>query len=334
MLYDIINIGVDNVTKDGTKIVLSNDENRYEKDCKELPEVDYVKYGKDWDMVCSKEEYIKFHSYIKGIKQKFLKGNLSPLEKLIITYDIVRCKQYNRSGDESLDGLPHNVAFGKYINCRGYCSLMKEILTGEGIELEIQPLYVFDKEGNLIDQHARLTVILDDDKYGIHGMYTISPTEDSYKEYYKTTLSPDIKPTDLYCWLLRPFTDPNLYHSDNLEYRLSPLLADDDINLSGNDSFNINDEEQLIYLLSNYSLDKLSIMNDIIFDGLLSKIPQEKLLDYVNAECIDINTLMKAISNVRLYQGYNIENIKEEIDRIYDINEPFYYSNKENIVKN
>ena len=25
---------------------------------------------------------------------------------------------------------------------------------------------------------------------------------------------------------------------------------------------------------------------------------------------------------------------KEEIDRIYDINEPFYYSNKENIVKN
>ena len=61
---------------------------------------------------------------------------------------------------------------------------------------------------------------------------------------------------------------------------------------------------------------------------------QEKLLDYVNAECIDMNTLMKAISNVRLYQGYNIENIKEEIDRIYDINEPFYYSNKENIVKN
>ena len=64
------------MTKDGTKIVLSNDENRYEKDCKELPEVDYVKYGKDWDMVCSREEYIRFHSYIKGIKQKFLKGNL------------------------------------------------------------------------------------------------------------------------------------------------------------------------------------------------------------------------------------------------------------------
>ena len=75
-------------------------------------------------------------------------------------------------------------------------------------------------------------------------------------------------------------------------------------------------------------------MNDIIFDGLLSKIPQEKLLDYVNVECIDINTLMKAISNVRLYQGYNIEHIKDEIDRIYNINEPFYYSKQENIVKN
>jgi len=314
-------------------IVLSNDEDRYEKDCSELPEVDTVKYGKDWDMICTRDEYIKFHDYIKEIKQKFFKNNLSPLEKLIIAYDIVRCKEYNRSGDESIDGLPHNVAFGEYIDCRGYCSLMKEILTGEGIAIENQNLEVFDKDGNLIDHHARLSVVLDDDKYGIHGIYTISPNEDSYKERYKTEISPDIKPTDLYCWFLKPFTDSSLYHSNNLEYRLSTLLADSDISFSKIDNFNVNDEEQLVYLLSNYSLDELSIMNDITFDGLLSKIPQDKLLDYMNAQCINIDTLITAISNVRLYEGYSTEEISEEKERIYRINKPFYCSKQEDTIK-
>ena len=98
------------------KIVVCKDDDRYKKDCGEIPEVDYVQYGKSLDMRCSREDYIKYHDYIKIIKDNYLKGDLSPLEKLIIAYDMVRKKQYNRSGDESLDGLPHNVAFNEFIN--------------------------------------------------------------------------------------------------------------------------------------------------------------------------------------------------------------------------
>ena len=318
---------------EGIKINLSSDEKRYEKDCEELPECDYVKYGPDWDMICSREEYIRLHDYIKAIKDKYFKGDLSPIEKLMIAFDIVKRKPYNRSGDNSLDGLPHNVAFGEHTNCRGYCNLMKEILAGEGIELVNQNLDVFDKDGNFVDYHARLTIVLDDNKYGIHGLYTVSPTEDSYKEIFKTSLSPDIKPTDLYCWFLRPFTDSDLYHSDDLEYRLNYLLPDNDINLSDNNCFSTCDENQLSYLINNYDLDELSIMNDIAFYNILNKIPQDKLSNYVNADYIDFEYLMEIISNVRLIEGFSEKQVKEDVARIRSINEPFYPSNDKGMSK-
>ena len=312
------------------KLSAFKDDDRYKKEC-EISEVDYVQYGKDWDMICSMEDYIKYHDYIKSIKDKYLKGDLSPLEKLIIAYDLVRGKQYKRSGDESLDGLPHNVVFNEFINCRGYCSLMREILTGEGITIEDQSLDVYDKEGNKIDNHARLTVILDDDKYNIHGIYTVCPTEDSYKESHKENISPDIKPTDLYCWFLSPLTDADLYHSADLEYRITDIAPDEEITLE-DDNFNVKDEERIVSLLSNYSLDDLSIMNDMTFRGIFSKVPKEKLLDYVNSKHVDFNTLMEAIANSRLNEGYTPEQVSEEIERISRINMPFYYSEEQNTV--
>ena len=45
---------------DKKRIIISTDGNRYNKDYNELPDHCEVKYGKDWDMVCSKEEFFQF----------------------------------------------------------------------------------------------------------------------------------------------------------------------------------------------------------------------------------------------------------------------------------
>ena len=143
-------------------INISRDENKYYKDYSAVPDDAIIKYGPDFDELCDKETFLEYQKKIVELKQIFRMNQLSPIEKLMIAYDIARIKPYSLSSNESLNGLPHEILSGKNISCRGYCTLLIELLDSEGIKIKNQGLDVFDKDGNLVDGHARCSVILDD----------------------------------------------------------------------------------------------------------------------------------------------------------------------------
>lgn len=309
-------------------IFISSEDNKYYKDYSGLPDDVIIKYGKDWDEFCGKQEFLKYQKKIIELKQIFRIRNLSPVEKLMIAYDLVKTKPYNLSADESLNGLPHEVLFGEYISCRGYCNLLVELLDNEGIKIVNQSLDVFDKNGKKVDSHARCTVLLDDDKYNIHGLFVVSPTEDSYKEENKMYLGNDLQPTDLYSWFLRPLRNSELYHDDNYEFRISDMYTDDEIlGLDGIEKERIcinNPEFRLNDLIENNELDELTILNDDVFNNLFDGLTKEKILYYINTDYINFNLMLEIITNVRREQGYSEEQIATEIERISRINSGFF----------
>lgn len=314
------------------KITISNDKNKYYKDYSEVSDDTIIKYGKDWDEYCSKEEFLKYQKKIIESKQIFRTNNLSPVEKLMIAYDTVKTKPYNLSNDESLNGLPHKVLFGKHISCRGYCNLLIEFLDSEGVKITTQELDVFDKTGNKVDAHVRCTVILDDDKYNIHGLFVVSPTEDSYKEENKRYLGNDLQQTDLYSWFLRPLRDQSLYHDENYEYRISNMDTDAKMLNSDIEEDSVcydNPENKLNDLLENNELEDLSILKEDVFHNLLSGLTKEDILKYINTNYIDFNLMLEIIKNVRQIQGFSKEQIITELERISRINSDFFPIEKE-----
>jgi len=310
------------------KITISNKHNKYYKDYSDVPDDAIIKYGIDWDEFCGKKEFLEYQKKIIELKQIFRNNNLSSIEKLMIAYDLVKVKPYNLSNDENLNGLPHEVLSGEYISCRGYCNLLIELLDSEGIKISNQGLVVFDKSGNKVDRHARCTVILDDDKYNIHGLFVISPTEDSYKEINKMYLGHDLQSTDLYSWFLRPLRDSELYHSEEYEYRIDNMGIDDELLDLSYEDLEIpcydNPEYKLNVLIENNEQKNLTILYDDGFHGLLDGLTKEEILQYINTDYIDFNLMLEIIANVRRTEGYSEEQIASEIERITRINSDYF----------
>lgn len=308
-------------------IFISNDHNKYYKDYSNVPDDAIIQYGKDDDVFCGKKAFLKYQKKIIELKQIFRRYNLSPIEKLMIAYDFVKSKSYNLSDDEDLNGLPHEVLFGKHISCRGYCNLLIELLDGEGIKIVGQGLSAFDKTGKQMENgHARCTVIIDDDKYNIHGLFVVSPTEDSYNEHFKTHFGNDLQPTDLYSWFLRPFRDSELYHSEKYEFRIIYMEADDilDEDIYFDTVCYDNPEYKLNVLIENNEQKNLTELYDLVFKGLLDGLTKEEILQYINTDYIDFNLMLEIIANVRRIKGYTEEQITSEIERITRINSDYF----------
>ncbi len=308
------------------KINISNEPNKYYKNYSNISNDTVIKYGNDWDEFCDKETFLKYQKKIIELKSIYRTFTLSPIEKIMIAYDIVKSKTYKLSNDESLNGLPHEVLFNEYISCRGYCNLLIEILDSEGIKIANQSLNIFDKKQNKISSHARCTVLLDDDKYNIHGLFVVSPSEDSYKEENKNYFGNDLQPTDLYSYFLRPFRDKELYHDENYEYRIQDMNKDKDIN-SNNIDFDgcyENPEYRLNDLIKNNDLNELTILQDEVFHGLIDNLSKEEILQYVDTNYISFNLMLEIIKNVRKTLGHSKEQLSTEMDRIRKINLDFF----------
>lgn len=310
------------------KIDISNKKDKYYNDYSDLPDDILIKYGFDWDEICDKSTFLKYQKRIIELKLLFRTCNLSPIEKLMIAYDIVKSKSYKISSNENLNGLPHEVLFGDFISCRGYCNLLIELLDSEGIKIANQSLNVFDKEKSIVDYHARCSVLLDDDKYNVHGLFVVSPTEDSYNERYKEYFGIDLQPTDLYPWFLKPLTDKELYHDDNYEYRIQDLQRDLDLFDNNFNNYYENCETRLNELIENNDLEELSVVFDDVFHGILDGMTKEKIIQYINVKSISFETLIEVVKNVRISCGYSIENLDVELARVSRVNSKFFSSVK------
>lgn len=132
------------------------------------------------------EEEKKLDSMVEPIK----KANLSPLEKYIAVYNIVKnFKPYkeNQQNPEYSRYLRY-ILDNEYMVCVGYAKLLEILLDKVGISTQHLSVSVdtsykkgFTLEEKLVEYagHARVIVNLDDDKYNIHGLYMSDPTWDN-----------------------------------------------------------------------------------------------------------------------------------------------------------
>ena len=107
--------------------------------------------------------------------------NFSPLEKIMYAYDLVRNRVYTSEGDnedKNISRTLSSVLLGDKIVCAGYAVVFKTLLEKLGINNREVYLYNADKTGG----HARNEIYVQDEKYGIDGVYYFDTTWDSKKE--------------------------------------------------------------------------------------------------------------------------------------------------------
>lgn len=144
-------------------------------------------YYKDFYLMFSKlNEIIKFINHY----------NLSPLEKVLLVYDIVKANEYNeenKNEDYSTSRNLNRIINSDKIVCVGFSNLIDFLLTNLGFECNKISLEYKDKDFG----HQRNFIKLKDDKYGIDGIFFLDATWDSKR---------DEKYLDNYYCFLKPIT--------------------------------------------------------------------------------------------------------------------------------
>ena len=121
---------------------------------------------------------IKTIKLIKKQSNEIKKLKLSPLESMMITYDIVRDRVYKEAEESNKVSLSRDlsdVLFNDNIVCAGYSQIFTSILS----ELGYDVYNVFLNEKSNEPGHERNAVYVKDTKYNVEGLYYFDTTWDS-----------------------------------------------------------------------------------------------------------------------------------------------------------
>ena len=158
-----------------------------------------------YDIETYQQEEDKLEKLIAPIRN----SDLSPFEKYLAVYNLVKKFKPYRENDEDLEKsryLRYILADGnEYIVCVGFSKLLEDLLNRVGIPNQNMSVGVdisyddgFTQEEKNIERagHQRNIIKIDDDKYNIHGIYVVDSTWDNDMEndfYYNSLLTFDRK---------------------------------------------------------------------------------------------------------------------------------------------
>ena len=126
------------------------------------------------------KDYQKTIEYIDKLVDNIKGHNFSPLEELMYAYDIVRNRVYTEEDKKQNYRFSRDitkVVLGDKIVCVGFAALFNEIISGLGFKCD---KYYMDST-TLTVGHAISSVLVNDEKYGLNGIYFFDPTWDSRK---------------------------------------------------------------------------------------------------------------------------------------------------------
>lgn len=263
--------------------------------------------------ISSYEDYRGLVESMKYYKEVITDYDLSPVERLTFAYDLVKSFSYKESPNEKNESRnPYKIIRSGYIVCAGYTAMLEEIMSNIDDKVSVSDFGVtcYNDDGTY-EHHSRAMARIDDDKYNIHGFYIMDPTWDSYKKNGKDVLKEDYNALDLYRYFLVPISEYN---------RVFP--NDSSVGVFDFKYRNLNNE-----LVNNEFFNKEH--NDFEFSQEITKIygkdtSKEEILKSINSPKIEFNTLMEIIKNTRLAEGYNNEQVKEEMEKIKRIYARFY----------
>lgn len=239
------------------------------------------------------EEYKGLYETIKYYRMLINENNLSPVEKVMYAYDIMKTFPYNESKKDVYDSRdPHRIVETGNIVCVGYSDMLRMILNGLDNNIKITNLIVsgHDKQKNVDYNHARNIIRIDDNKYNIHGIYSIDATWDSVKENISGKLGSDYTALDLYTHFLIPITKDG--YSKIYSYEEEPII---------NGIFKTQEFHGYEKLFNH-------------------EINKEILDKYLNVERPSLETFISMLTNVRLSEGFNKEQIEDEIKKVIEKN--------------
>ena len=141
----------------------------------------------------SYNEYIEEEKILDSIIMPIKKANLSPIEKFIAVYNIVKnFKPYKENNkDKEQSRYLRYILYNDYIVCVGFSNLLECLLDKVGIKakrvgVEVDTSYDDGFNSNKPEEkvvdfsgHERVIVDIDDDKYNVHGLYMTDPTWDN-----------------------------------------------------------------------------------------------------------------------------------------------------------
>lgn len=129
-----------------------------------------ISYKEFYDMYKNLNEIVEFINHY----------NLSPLEKIMLVYDIVKANKYKTENKNDSSGVSRNlneIINNDKIVCVGYANLIDFLLNNLGITCGTISLRYKNKENG----HRRNYIYLKDDKYDIDGVFFLDATWDSNK---------------------------------------------------------------------------------------------------------------------------------------------------------
>ena len=138
----------------------------------------YINYQFNSD-VASVKDYKNMISKINSLVHTIKSLNLSELETVMVVYDIVKANEYKKKSfdDPSLTRAVHNVVLGDGCVCAGFSNYFNFLLN----EFGIKSYPVILNHDNRDSRHQRSIMYINDDKYGVNGIYMFDPTYDCKK---------------------------------------------------------------------------------------------------------------------------------------------------------
>lgn len=125
----------------------------------------------------SYKEFYKMHSKLNEIIEFINHYNLSPLEKVLLVYDIVKANEYKKESlneSYSKSRSLNEIINGDKIVCVGFSNLMDYLLKNLEFNSGFLTLDYNDKESG----HIRNYIHLIDEKYNIDGVFFLDATWD------------------------------------------------------------------------------------------------------------------------------------------------------------
>ena len=289
-------------------------------------------------VVYSDSCYYTFKSYIK--EEKLLnnlvlpikKQNLSPLEKYLAVYNIVKnykpYKIYEKhEKDFRKSACLKYILKNEYIVCTGFTTLLVTLCDRGGIKVNEIGVDIDEKKGDGVLHHSRCIVSIDDDKYNVHGLYMADPTWDndsevnSFNHALMTFDKMQVSQDRFYYNFYEPIIDIHNFEDFNEQFN---YLLNNQLSEYRLLSYNFN-----YYLKISYASVLSSILDTISSDpkykyfyDMLDKCKEEK--DYINLitelgnylltrinKKIDNKTLFTAIINSKVIDvGYDEKTIQ------------------------
>ena len=262
-------------------------------------------------------ECLNIVTKIKTIAENIQILNLSPIETIMYTYDLVRNRVYKFEDQDELPATSRDlssVLFGDKIVCAGYSNIFSALLNYMGIKCH--KVGMLAENNNQTDRHERNLIYVKDDKYDIDGVYYFDTTWDSKREnenneflnrykYFAKTLS---QMNEL---------EKNKYIYDDMPYLGSNIVPIIEKHLNYNELAEINSK---YFVTINYITRMATGKNALEWGSLIPGAPEynkfnkskllKKLRDGIEKfnKPIPAETFIEILSNVRKVQYYQNPN--------------------------